>query len=232
MSPFVGLSPSQVRRSVVVDVDSSADKMKLYLYTYMMPEEMTHFAFFREAAKRTLAFFSKDGGYLDACHEFLILYSKAAASESRGRKSHLTFVEDIDRKSKHSAFWTSLENLQKLDPIVPRLELMEGERLLVEVLDVLLTAETNQSTENLRAVADSVRAMLSLFGIPDEATCYNSDDWEDSSDTCPEDFESVLRQVDNGREGAAILSGIAHGANEAFNDGGSISDPMALDEGE
>ena len=93
--------------------------MKLYLYTYMVPEEMTHFAFFREATKRTLSFFSKDEGYLDACRDFLVLYCKAAAKESRSRKSHLTFVEDIDRKSKHLAFWTSLENLQKLDPIVP-----------------------------------------------------------------------------------------------------------------
>ena len=72
-----------MHRSIGVDVDSSTDKMKLYLYTYMMPEEMTHFAFFREAAKRTLSFFSKDEDYLDACQEFLILYSKVAANESR-----------------------------------------------------------------------------------------------------------------------------------------------------
>ena len=74
--------------------------------------------------------------------------------------------------------------------------------------------------------------LLSIYGIPDEATCYNGDEWEDSSDTRPKDFEYVLRQVDDGMKGAAILSGIAHGADEAFNNGGSTSDLMALDEDE
>ena len=206
--------------------------MKLYLYTYMVPEEMTHFAFFREATKRTLSFFSKDEGYLDACRDFLVLYCKAAAEESRSRKSHLTFVEEIDRKSNHSAFWSSLDKLKQLQPIVPRLELMEGERLLVEVLDVLLAAEANQSTENLRAVADSIRSMLSIYGIPDEATCYNGDEWEDSSDTRPEDFEYVLGRVDDGMKGAAISSGTARGGDEAFNDGDLTNDLMSSEEDE
>ena len=109
---------------------------------------------------------------------------------------------------------------------------MEGERLLVEVLDVLLAAEANQSTKNLRAVADSIRLMLSIYSIPDKTTCYNGDEWEDSSDTCPEDFEYVLGRVDDGMKGAAISSGTAHGGDEAFNDGDLTNDLMSSEEDE